>query len=318
MPTTLLAVKLVSEPKALNVRICSFLPSATEILYALGLGEAVAGVTYECDFPPEVRGKPVVVHTRLAASGSAEIDRRVKEFVATGESLYRVDLETLSRLAPDLIITQDLCHVCAASPGDLPEALARLPQRPRVVSLTPKTLSEVFGDIRRLGEATGRAAAAAELVAQLESEGAEVDRAVANRPQPRVLCLEWLDPPYVGGHWVPEMVARAGGLDVLGRASEPSRQLTFEEILATRPEVVVLMPCGYGLAQTVEEFRRTKFPTAWSTLPAVVTGRLFAVDANSYFSRPGPRLVTGLRLLASFFHPDAAPFSPPPDAAAAL
>lgn len=297
------------------MRICSFLPSATEILYALGLGEAVAGVTYECDFPSEARQKPVVVHTRLKpTAGSSEIDGQVKEFVNAGESLYRVDMEKLAQLAPDLIVTQDLCHVCAASPGDLADALSRLPRRPQVLSLTPHTLTEVFGDIRRVGRATGEAAAAAQLVAELETSVAQVEKAAARTgARPRVLCLEWLDPPYVGGHWVPEMVERAGGVDVLGRVGEPSRQVTWEEILASQPEVIVVMPCGYGLAQAVAEFHCSKFPAGWNKLPAVEAGRVFAVDASSYFSRPGPRLLTGLTLLAQMLHPEQVSLLLPPN-----
>lgn len=288
------------------MRICSFLPSATEILYALGLGEEVVGVTYACDFPPRVRDKPVVIHTRLLQSASsAELDRQVSEFLARGESLYQVDLEALVRAHPDLIVTQDLCHVCAASPGDLGEALTRLPRRPHVLSLTPRTLTDVFGDIRRVGESTGRAAEAARLVADLEAQVARVEQAGASAStRPRVLCLEWLNPPFIGGHWVPEMVERAGGVDVLGRAGEPSRRVDWETILASRPDVVVVMPCGYGLEETVAEFRATQLPPGWADLPAVKAQRVFAVDANSYFSRPSPRLVTGLRVLAALLHPD--------------
>lgn len=302
------------------MRICSFLPSATEILYALGLGDSVVGVTYECDFPPAVRGKPVVVQTRLAPTNSpAELDRQVTDFLARGESLYRLEEETLARLAPDLIVTQDLCHVCAASPGDLSNLLARLPRPPQVLSLTPHTLAEVFNDIRRVGEATGAAEAATRLVAQLEEATAEIEAQVAGAsPPPRVLCLEWLDPPYIGGHWVPEMVECAGGMDVLGRVGQPSRRVPWEEILASGPEVIVLMPCGYDLQETVEEFRRTEFPPEWHRLRAVEAGRVFAVDANSYFSRPGPRLATGVALLAHLLHPAQVSFTPPAGTVAAV
>jgi iron complex transport system substrate-binding protein len=290
------------------MRICSFLPSATEILYALGLGDSVAGVTYECDFPAEARQKPVVVRTRLQpTSSSAELDRQVSDFVSRGESLYRVDIDKLAELDPDLIVTQDLCQVCAASPGDLVDALSRLRRRPQVLSLTPNTMTEVFADIGRVGEATGRTAVADELTAALESTVARTEEAVAKaNTRPRVLCLEWLDPPYVGGHWVPEMVARAGGTDVLGRPGQRSRRVTWEDVLGTKPEVIVVMPCGYDLAETVAEFRGTKLPAGWNTLPAVQAGRVFAVDASSYFSRPGPRLARGFELLAGLLHPGRA------------
>ena len=299
------------------MRICSFLPSATEILYALGLGDEVAGVTYACDYPPEARSKPVVVRTRLPEDlVGAALDRAVRESVAAGESLYRVDLDVLAQLQPDLILTQDLCHVCAASPGDLPDALARLAHRPQVLSLSPRTLDDVFADIRRVGEATGRSEAAAGLLSELERTVARVEEQAAQAlaagaRRPRVLSLEWLDPPYIGGHWVPEMIARAGGFDVLGQIGEPSRRVAWEEVFAAQPEVLLLMPCGYGCAQVAEEFRRTELQPEWAQLPAVTAGRVFALDANSFFSRPGPRLVTGLALLAKLFHPQRVDFDPP-------
>lgn len=298
------------------MRICSFLPSATEILYALGLGESVVGISYECDYPPEVRGKPVVVHSRLPpATSSAELDLLVSRSLGRGESLYRVDVEALARLQPDLIVTQDLCHVCAATPDDLSAALNRLPRHPQVLSLSPRTLGEVLGDIGRVGEAADRVAVATRLRQELESRAAQLERAVARaRTRPRVLCLEWLDPPFVAGHWVPEMVERAGGQDALGQAGEPSRRVSWEEIAATQPDVVLIMPCGYGLAETLAEFRALKFPPAWEELPAVKSGRVFAVDASSYFSRPGPRLAKGLELLAGLLHPALVPHSVPPGA----
>jgi len=301
------------------VRICSFLPSATEILYALGLEEEVVGVTYTCDFPPAARRKPVVVRTRLTPTDSpADLDREVSDFVARGESLYQVDLEAVERLAPDLILTQDLCHVCAASPEDLSQAVARLPRPPQVISITPRSLGQVFEDIRRVGAATGRVEAAERLVAKSEALIADIERSVAGADRPRVLCLEWLDPPYVGGHWVPEMVARAGGTDVLGCAGEPSHRVTWQEVLVNRPEVIVVMPCGYDLGQTMAEFKRTALPAGWEQLPAVKAGRVFAVDATSYFSRPGPRLAAGVGLLARVLHPGRVSYSAPPDSVATL
>jgi iron complex transport system substrate-binding protein len=290
------------------MRICSLLPSATEILYALGLADSVAGVTHECDFPPEAGKKPVLIQPRVDASaGPAELDRQVSALVGRGESIYSVDAELIGSIAPDLIVTQDLCHVCAASPEDLATALARLPRPPRVLTLAPRTLSDVWDDIRRIGEATGRAAEARLLAARLEARLAAVALAVGtSRERPRVLCLEWLDPPYVAGHWVPEMIAKAGGHDVLGRAGEPSFKVSWEEILATQPDVVVVMPCGYGVARAEEEFRLAGQPARWKDLPAVRNGRVFAVDANSYFSRPGPRLADGVALLAQLFHPERA------------
>lgn len=288
------------------MRICSFLPSATDILYALGLGESVVGVSYECDVPAESGRKAVVVHTRLPPSStSAEIDRQVRDFLARGESLYRVDMEALARLEPDLIVTQDLCQVCAASPDDLPAALATLARPPRVVTLAPRNLAEVGNDIRTVGEATERAAAAAHLAEELERRVAAVARAVVcAQERPRVLCLEWLDPPFVGGHWIPEMVQRAGGQDVLGGPGEPSFSPSWDKILAAQPEVVVVMPCGYGLRDAVGEFRAASLPAGWNELPAVRASRVYAVDACRYFSRPGPQLATGVELLGRLLHPE--------------
>lgn len=298
------------------MRICSFLPSATEILCALGMGESLAGVTYECDHPPEARGKPVVVHTRLPHfSGSAEIHQQVSEFMSRGESLYRVDLDELRKIEPDLIVTQDLCRVCAASPGDLNEALACLPRTPRVLCLNPRGLADVWGDIRMVGAAAGRAAEGEALARDLERRVAAVGKAVASTPvRPRVLALEWLDPPFIAGHWVPEMVACAGGIDVLGKAGEPGFQTTWDKVLNAKPEVIVVMPCGYHLPEVLKEFRKTQFPSGWGDLPAVRNGKVYAVDASSYYSRPGPRLAAGVEVLADILHPGCASAPPPRDA----
>ena len=295
------------------MRICSFLPSATEILYALGLGDSVVGVTFECDFPPEARTKRVVVRSRLTGSqDAAEIDREVGEFVARGESLYEIDQAGLRETAPELIITQELCHVCAATPGDLASAMALLPSPPQVLSLSPRMLAGVWNDIRNLGVATGRAERAEQLVQELDSRLAKVEEAVAaSAIRPRVACLEWLNPPFVAGHWVPEMVARAGGIDALGEAGEPGYRTTWENILSVAPEVILMMPCGYHLDAVIAELEKLALPKGWSGLPAVRDARVFAVDASSYFSRPGPRLAAGVEILASVLHPDHAPVKPP-------
>ncbi len=287
------------------MRICSFLPSATETLYALGLGDSIIGVTYECDFPPDAKTKPVVVHTKLPhASSPAETDRLVREFLARGESLYRVDAEVLAQLQPDLIVTQDLCHVCAASPGDLGSALSALLRPPRIVSLSPQTINDVWKDILLLGEVTGRVKEASELVAELQRRIAAVESAVAGAPWPRVICLEWLDPPFVAGHWVPEMVVLAGGINVLGRAGQPGFRLSWERVLRSEAAIVVLMPCGYDLEETLSEFTKLCLPDGWEDFPAVREGQIFAVDASSYCSRHGPRIATGIEILAHIFHPN--------------
>jgi len=286
-----------------GMKICSLLPSATEILFALGLGDQIAGVSHECDFPPEARSTPVVIVSRISHTESAAaVDRQVREFLERGESLYSVDLAALGEFEPDLIITQDLCHVCAATPDDLGAALAHLTIQPRVVTLNPHSLADVCADIRAVAQATGRSEQATAVIAKFERDVAQVERAVAGLARPRVVCLEWLDPPYVAGHWVPEMVTRAGGMDALGRAGEPSFRVEWETILAAQPEVIVIMPCGYGLEQAAKEFRDLTLPKGWHGLPAVRNGRVFLVEASGYFSRPGPRLAAGVAILADAIH----------------
>lgn len=290
------------------MRIVSLLPAATEILYAIGAGDSVVGVTHECDFPPEVTKKPALIRPRVDPQAApAEIDRQVRELVGCGESIYAVDAELMERLAPDLIVTQDLCHVCAASPEDLAAALSRLPRekRPSVVTFTPRTLADVWQGIRDIGAAAGRAAEAEIFAARLEQEVTAVASAIGSVPRrPRVLCLEWFDPLFVGGHWVPEMVPLAGGRDPFGREGEPSFTIEWPDVIAAQPEVVVLMSCGYGRERNIEMWRATPLPREWDALPAVKAGRVYAVDANAYFSRSGPRLAQGVALLASLCHPD--------------
>jgi iron complex transport system substrate-binding protein len=289
--------------KLWGMKICSLLPSATEILFNLGLGDQVVGVSHECDFPPEARSKTVLIKSRISHTESAAaIDRQVREFLERGESLYSVDFELMRAIEPDLIVTQDLCHVCAATPDDLGAALAHLERQPRVVTLNPHSLADVCADIRALGEATGRTGQANSVVAEFERGITSVEKSVAGFDRPRVLCLEWLDPPYVAGHWVPEMVERAGGIDVLGHAGKPSFRVEWETVLATRPEVIFIMPCGYSLATAEAEFRNLSLPPGWNQLPAVWDGRVFVVEAAGYFSRPAPRLAAGMEILAGAIH----------------
>jgi iron complex transport system substrate-binding protein len=294
------------------MRICSLLPSATEILYALGLGDSVVGVTHECDFPADAATKPALIGPRVDSHAAAgEIDRQVNELVARGESIYAVDAELLLSLEPDLIVTQDLCHVCAASPDDLAMALTRLPKKPRVLTLAPHSLSDVWNDIRTVGEATQRRREAQGIAITLEQKVAAIEAKVAQaKTRPRVLCLEWLDPFYVAGHWVPEMVAKAGGLDVGGRPSEPSFRVTEDQVAASGAEITVVMPCGFNVKRIATEYSSASFPDGYLSLLAVREQRVFAVDANSYFSRPGPRLAEGVAVLAHLFHPDLFPTLP--------
>lgn len=295
------------------MRICSLLPAATEILFAIGAGADVAGVTHECDYPPEAAALPSLIRPRIdvhAAPG--EIDRQVREFTERGQSIYAVDGDRLREIGPDLIVTQDLCHVCAASSDDLAAALARVDSHPRLLSLTPRKLADVWQSICTLGEATGRTAAAAALAGKLEARARAVETATRPFAPVRALCLEWLDPPFVGGHWVPEMVESAGGIPLLARAGVPSVALDWREVLDSQPDVIVLMPCGYGLDKALAEYSRIRLPSEWWTLRAVRSGRVFAVDASSFFARPGPRLADGVEILARIFHPDLAGVPVPP------
>jgi iron complex transport system substrate-binding protein len=239
----------------------------------------------------------------------------VRELVERGESIYAVDADLLLRLAPDLIVTQDLCHVCAASPEDLAAVLARLPNEsmPRIVSTTPHTLSDVWSSIAEIGTAAGRTQESSLLAEQLACEVGVLAHSLANVSRPRVLCLEWFDPPYVAGHWVPEMVRLAGGQDVLGREGQGSARVTWQQILDAWPEVIVLMSCGYDVRRNLAAWSDTTLPDGWSELPAVATGRVHAVDANAYFSRPGPRLAQGVALLANLFHPECAEVKATPE-----
>jgi iron complex transport system substrate-binding protein len=292
------------------VRIVSLLPASTEILYAIGAGDSVVGVTHECDFPADAATKPKLIRPRVDPSAPpAELDRQVRELVERGESIYAVDADLLASLAPDLIVTQDLCHVCAASPEDLASALSRLPREraPRVLTFTPRTLADVWTGIREIGEAVGRASQAQALASTLAQNVAAIESAMAGvATRPRVLCLEWFDPPYCGGHWVPEMVRLAGGTDLFGRAGEPSFPIAWEQILESRPELIVLMSCGYDLGRNVEVWKKARQPAGWNALPAVQNGRVYAVDANAYFSWSGPRLAEGVALLAGLLHPEIA------------
>jgi iron complex transport system substrate-binding protein len=282
------------------VRIASLVPSATEMLFALGLGEQVVGVTHECDFPPEAASRRQLTRSVIPEGLSArEIDAAVRERTGEGRHLYELDEAILSELRVDLIVTQAVCEVCAVSYEDVVAVAQRLPTRPAVISLDPERLAEVLADVSRLGEAAGAARQAAELRDQLSSRLDGIREAVAGASRPRVLALEWLDPPFIGGHWVPEMIESAGGLDVLGEAGTKSRTADWEELAAARPEVVVAMPCGWDAERAVEEVQEHALE-----LVAAEPARVWAVDAASSFSRPGPRLVEGTELLAHLLHPD--------------
>lgn len=289
------------------MRIVSLVPNGTEILFALGAGDLVVGVSHECDFPEEARRRPVLTGSALAPGMSAaEVDAAVSAQVGSGESLYTLDEARIAELAPDVIVTQQLCPVCAVSTEQVDGAVRPLPRCPDVVSLDPKTLGDVFADIRRVGELTGRAEEAEALLAGLERRLEAVRSSIPDRPRPRVLALEWLDPPFAGGHWVPEMIDRAGGTDVFGEPGGHSQRLTWEQVAAADPDVIVAMPCGFdeaGARDQIGMIANAHLPE-WQTLRAVREGRVFPVDANGCFSRPGPRLVEGIERLAAILHGD--------------
>ena len=276
---------------------------------ALGLADSIVGITHECDYPPEIKSKPVVVRNVLPLErmSQTEIDRAVAERIREGQSLYQIDEHLLRELAPDLILTQNLCQVCAPSGNEVSQVLKALPKAPEILWLTPQSLSEIFDNVRELGAATDRSAEAARLVddclARLQNPS---DRTKTISHKPRVFCMEWLDPVYASGHWVPELVKIAGGIDELGRERGESVRVSWEEITAWAPEVLVIMPCGFDLQQTMKQiwsvfgYRSSPF----FDLPAVRNGRVYAVDANSYFARPGPRVVEGAELLAQLIHPE--------------
>ena len=287
------------------VRIVSLVPNATEIVCALGLGDVLVGVSHDCDYPPEIRGKPVLSRAIVGPDArSAAIDSRIREAVHSGTSVYHLDARVLSRLNPDLILTQELCAVCAPSYTLVTKAAKLLDSDVKIVSLEPHRLHDVLDNIRLVGELTGTEPRALALVESLEARIATVaarDGGAgrgARVPRPRVVCLEWMDPIYVGGHWVPEMVDAAGGRDVLGRPGETSRTVEWEEVVAAQPEILVLMPCGYDIARTRAELETLTTRPGWQRLPAVRSGRVFLTDASSYFNRPGPRLVDGIEILA--------------------
>ncbi len=283
-----------------RMRIASLVPSATEMLFALGLGSEVVAVTHECDYPAEARSLPHLTRTVLpGVLNSGEIDAAVKAIVGEGRALYELDERKLTELSPDLIVTQSICDVCAVSFEDVVEVAARLPSRPRVLQQDPSTLREMLDDVIRLGEATGVAERAHELRGELEGRLVTVQAAVSGASQPRVIALEWLDPPYVGGHWIPEMISVAGGEDVAGPPGLKSPEVWWGELSGLNPDVVIAMPCGWRV-----EDSRAQALEHWGQIEGLGANRVYAVDAASTFSRPGPRLVDGVELLGHLFHPD--------------
>jgi iron complex transport system substrate-binding protein len=287
------------EHEARRIKICSLLPSATEILFSLGLGDQIVAVTHECDYPPDAASKPtitqnVIDHERLT---SAQIDHHVTSNIGRHGSIYNLKEDLLHALQPDLIITQELCDVCAVSYKQVQQAAKVLEGRTKLVSLEPTTLGEVLDNILLVGELTDRQDVARETVRELRNRLGRVKERVRGLRRPKVYAMEWLDPPFTAGHWVPEMVEIAGGEEVLGKAAANSERITPDRVIEASPEIIVLMPCGFSLERTIQEYKRTTFLPGWS-------GEVYAVDGSSYFNRPGPRLVDGVEILAEIFHPN--------------
>lgn len=298
------------------MRICSFLPSATEIVYALGLEENLVGVTHECDWPPEAKGKPRVVGSLIKPEDltSSEIDRVVSENYRAGKSMYIVDRETLVEANPDLILTQELCDVCAVSGNEVVEAVRVLGHEIQIISLEPRTLDGILDTIMIVGEATQRREQAERLVNDLRLRIEAVRSLLREeRDRPRVFCMEWLDPPYTAGHWIPEMVEIAGGECGFGKTGEPSFRVSWDEILSFAPQVLILMPCGFNIERTLKEIDVLTSNEYWHRIPAVKKGHVYLVDANSYFSKSGPRVVDGLEILARILHPEICTYEIPHD-----
>jgi iron complex transport system substrate-binding protein len=288
------------------MRIVSLVPSATEMLFALGAGADLIAVTHECDYPEAARELPRITRDVLPAGLTAsQIDAAVKERTLAGESIYELDTELLSDLRPDLIVTQALCSVCAVSYEDVRAVAEEIESHPRVIALDPHTVGEVLGDAGTLAQATDHREAAVQLVRDAAARIDRVRLAVRGARRPRVVALEWLDPPFAAGHWTPQLVDYAGGEDVLGFAGESSEERSWAEVTAAQPDIVVVMPCGYNaqIAHREAEMHRDQLAT-------VGAGQVVAVDAAAYFSRPGPRIVDGLELLACIIHPELVPAAP--------
>jgi iron complex transport system substrate-binding protein len=288
------------------MRIVSLVPHATELLFALGLGDQVIAVTHECDYPPAALQLPHITRDALPTGlSAAEIDAAVRERTERGEAIYELDEGALSALEPDLIVTQALCPVCAVSFQDVAKLAAKLPSKPKVISLDPHTFGETLGDVRTVAEATDRRERGIELVAEIAARIDRVKLAVRSAERPRVAALEWLDPVFVAGHWTPQLIELAGGEDVLGLPGEHSTAMPWETVTAAQPEIVVVMPCGYDAARAHLEALAHA-----GQLAALGARRVVAVNASAYFSRPGPRLIDGLELLAHILHPELVPDAP--------
>ncbi len=289
------------------MRIASLLPSATEIAFALGLGDQVVAVSHECDYPPEASKRPALtksaIHQKIHSSHKVdeEVERR-------GGDIYEIDEKLLEKLKPDLILTQELCAVCAVSYTKVKEAARILDAETKIVSLEPSNLEEILENIRPLGKITGKSSKAEEVVSRLSQRIdrlREKTRSMSRRP--RVFFMEWLQPPWVGGHWIPQMISYAGGVDGLGNLGEPSQRIDWDRVVEYQPEIIVLSPCGFDVQRILEEVHVLSSYSGWNKIPAIQSSNIYAVNASAYFSRPGPRVVDGLEMLAQIIHPELFP-----------
>jgi iron complex transport system substrate-binding protein len=295
------------------LRIASLLPSATEIAFALGLGDQVVAVSHECDYPPEASTRPVLtksaIHQKMHRS--LDVDREVEK---RGGDIYEIDEKLLEELNPDLILTQELCAVCAVSYTKVKEAARVLNADTKIVSLEPNNLEEIIDNIRLVGRIAGKASEAEELASRLSQRIDRVKEKTARvQYRPRVFFMEWLEPPWAGGHWVPQMADYAGGVEGLGNLGRPSQKISWSTVVDYQPEIIVLSPCGYDLKGVKAESHVLASYLDWDKIPAYKNSRIYAVNASAYFSRPGPRVVDGLELLAHVIHPELFPASPPKD-----
>lgn len=293
------------------MRIVTLLPSATEIVCALGLGDRLVGVSHSCDYPPLVRRLPTMTSSRVPYRDSSDaIDTFVREHLAGHDALYDLDIERLTAASPDVVVSQTLCDVCAVATGDVEKAICSLPSRPELIDLDPETLDDVLVDIERVGGRLSRAAKARLLVDALRSRRdavAQRTRSIPETQRPRVAFLEWLDPPFNGGHWNPELIGTAGGIDLLGNHGLPSRTLTWEDVARVEPEVLFIACCGFDIDRALEDVNKLQGSETWRALPAVRNGRVYVADGSAYFACPGPRLIDGLEIMAHALHPHIHP-----------
>lgn len=293
------------------MRVCSLLPSATEIIYALGASDQLVAVTHECDFPDEARAKPRITRSDISPMlRSLEIDRRVRSQLHDHGTLYHLDVELLGRLSPEIILTQQLCTVCAVSFESVARIASTMPGSPQVISLEPTTLDGILKSIMQVGSLIGREDRAAEVVKGLQQRIDSVSSVTRTTVRRKALCLEWVDPPFCAGHWIPELVEIAGGFDALAKKGKPSHQVAWDEILSYNPEVIVIMCCGFSVERATLEVS-TLLEHTHGLLNGIQEGEVYVVDGSSFFSRPGPRIVESIEILATVFHPELFPFDYP-------